>query len=185
MKPVCVSGMRPFVPAGGGGGAGISNCPSRALEVAEVLRRRKSDMNPWNSRSEQIAPKSPGAPTPAWSPREDGRIPYPHRLTGPQRHKAPKSALSTWALTPGTRLGHSSGQSVHRSCNHSRIDEFGSRAHLVEGKHVSKASSSPDLPPAPAAIKSQAEKEGLAKIFTDAAFFCFQCLERGCHICIA
>jgi homoaconitase/3-isopropylmalate dehydratase large subunit len=54
-------------------------------------------------------------------------------------------------------------------------------AHFVEGKHVAKNIKQALIVPGSRGIKSQAEKEGLDKIFTAAGF---EWRDAGCSMCI-
>src|SRR5438105_14173384 len=56
------------------------------------------------------------------------------------------------------------------SCTNSRLDDSRAAAHLVAGKHVAKNIKQALIVPGSRGIKSQAEKEGLDKVFTAAGF---------------
>src|SRR5256886_17430816 len=53
------------------------------------------------------------------------------------------------------------------SCTNSRLDDLRAAAHFVEGKHVAKNIKQALIVPGSRGIKSQAEREGLDKIFRD------------------
>src|SRR2546430_8113462 len=67
------------------------------------------------------------------------------------------------------------------SCTNSRLDDLRAAAHFVAGKHVAKNIKQALIVPGSRGIKSQAEKEGLDKIFRDAGF---EWRDAGCSMCI-
>jgi 3-isopropylmalate dehydratase large subunit len=67
------------------------------------------------------------------------------------------------------------------SCTNSRLDDLRAAAHFVAGKHIAKNIKQALIVPGSRGIKTQAEKEGLDKIFTDAGF---EWRDAGCSMCI-
>src|SRR3981189_61209 len=103
--------------------------------------------------------------------RVNGRIPDPHDYKDLNDQKATESALKYMGLKPGTPIVDIPVDRVFiGSCTNSRIDDLRAAAHLVEGKHVAKNIKQALIVPGSRGIKSQAEKEGLDKIFTAAGF---------------
>ncbi len=96
--------------------------------------------------------------------------------------KATESALKYMGLKSGTPIVDIPVDRVFiGSCTNSRLDDLRAAAHFVEGKHVAKNIKQALIVPGSRGIKSQAEKEGLDKIFTAAGF---EWRDAGCSMCI-
>ena len=68
------------------------------------------------------------------------------------------------------------------SCTNSRIEDLRSAATIVRGKKVAKNIKLAMVVPGSGEVKSQAEDEGLDKIFLEAGF---EWREPGCSMCLA
>jgi 3-isopropylmalate/(R)-2-methylmalate dehydratase large subunit len=112
----------------------------------------------------------------------NSRVPDPHDFKNLNDQKATESALKYMGLKPGTAIVDITVDRVFiGSCTNSRLDDLRAAAHLVAGKHVSKTVKQALIVPGSRGIKSQAEKEGLDKVFTDAGF---EWRDAGCSMCI-
>src|SRR5207244_8033245 len=90
----------------------------------------------------------------------------PHEFKDISDQKATESALKYMGLKAGTPIVHIPVDRVFiGSCTNSRLDDLRAAAHFVAGKHVAKNIKQALIVPGSRGIKSQAEKEGLDKIF--------------------
>jgi 3-isopropylmalate/(R)-2-methylmalate dehydratase large subunit len=110
-----------------------------------------------------------------------GAVPDPADIGDPDERAAVERALAYMALEPGTRL-----QDVHvdrvfiGSCTNARIDDLRTAATVVAGKRVHSRVRAMVVPGS-AAVKRQAEEEGLDRIFEDAGF---EWRRAGCSMCL-
>jgi 3-isopropylmalate/(R)-2-methylmalate dehydratase large subunit len=110
-----------------------------------------------------------------------GAVPDPADIEDPDERAAVERALAYMALEPGTRL-----QDVHvdrvfiGSCTNARIDDLRTAATVVAGKRVHSQVRAMVVPGS-AAVKRQAEEEGLDRIFEDAGF---EWRRAGCSMCL-
>src|SRR5580692_9833018 len=110
------------------------------------------------------------------------RVPEPGSFSDPNDQKATERALIYMGLKAGTPIVDIPIDRVFiGSCTNSRIDDLRAAAHLVAGKHVARSVKQALVVPGSRGIKTQAEKEGLDKIFTDAGF---EWRDAGCSMCI-
>src|SRR5437773_3080898 len=132
--------------------------------------------------AEQLAPQVTWGTNPGMVTSVTARVPDPHDFKDLNDQKATESALKYMGLKPGTRI---MDIPVNRlfidSCPNSRHDELRAAAHFVAGKHVAKNIKQALIVPGSRGIKSQAEKEGLDKIFRAAGF---EWPDAGCSMCI-
>jgi 3-isopropylmalate/(R)-2-methylmalate dehydratase large subunit len=111
-----------------------------------------------------------------------GRIPDPHSFNDPVDRKAAEAALRYMGLEPGTPIESIPVDRVFiGSCTNSRLEDLRLAARVVEGKHVSGSLKQALVVPGSMVVKSQAEKEGLDKIFRAAGF---EWRDAGCSMCI-
>jgi 3-isopropylmalate/(R)-2-methylmalate dehydratase large subunit len=111
-----------------------------------------------------------------------GRVPDPHSFSDPVDQKAAEAALRYMGLEPGTPIENIAVDRVFiGSCTNSRLEDLRLAARVVEGKHVSKALKQALVVPGSMIVKSQAEHEGLDKIFRAAGF---EWRDAGCSMCI-
>jgi 3-isopropylmalate/(R)-2-methylmalate dehydratase large subunit len=130
----------------------------------------------------EIAPQVTWGTNPGMVTSITGRVPDPHAFADTNDRKATESALKYMGLTPGTPMVDIPLDRVFiGSCTNSRLDDLRAAAHLVAGKHVAKNIKQALIVPGSRGIKTQAEKEGLDKIFRDAGF---EWRDAGCSMCI-
>jgi 3-isopropylmalate/(R)-2-methylmalate dehydratase large subunit len=167
---------RPFVPRG--------KAFQEAVERWKQLRTddgAQFDMTV-ELEAEKIAPQVTWGTNPGMVTSVTERIPDPHDFKDPNDQKATESALKYMGLRPGTPIVNIPVDRVFiGSCTNSRLDDLRAAAHLVAGKHVAKNIKQALIVPGSRGIKSQAEKEGLDKIFTAAGF---EWRDAGCSMCI-
>ncbi len=108
-------------------------------------------------------------------------VPNPESISDESDRKSASRAIEYMGLTPNTPL---EGLKVDRvfigSCTNGRIEDLRLAAHLVEGK-VAASSVNVMVVPGSGPVKTQAEAEGLDKVFKAAGF---EWREPGCSMCL-
>ena len=113
----------------------------------------------------------------------DGAVPDPSQEPDPVRREGMTHALAYMGLAPGTPMRAIMLDKVFiGSCTNSRIEDLRAAARVAQGKHVAKNIKLALVVPGSGLVKTQAEKEGLDKIFTAAGF---EWREPGCSMCLA
>ena len=111
-----------------------------------------------------------------------GRVPDPGSYRDPDDQKAVARALAYMDLKPGTALVDVPVDRVFiGSCTNSRMNDLRAAARVVAGKHISKNLKGALVVPGSMVVKSEAEAEGLDKIFMDAGF---EWRDAGCSMCL-
>ncbi len=112
----------------------------------------------------------------------DDVVPSPDTFTDPAQREAARRALQYMGLTAGTPIRDISVDTVFiGSCTNSRIEDLRAAADVVRGRSV-RAGMRTLVVPGSAAVKRQAEAEGLDRVFRDAGF---DWREPGCSMCLA
>jgi 3-isopropylmalate/(R)-2-methylmalate dehydratase large subunit len=110
-----------------------------------------------------------------------GEVPDPARIADPQAREAAERALTYMGLVAGTRIADIHVDRVFiGSCTNARIEDLRSAAAVVAGKQVHPTVRAMVVPGS-AAVKRQAEDEGLDRIFTAAGF---EWRNAGCSMCL-
>jgi len=113
----------------------------------------------------------------------DANVPDPEKETDAVKRGSMQQALKYMDLTPGTPMRAIMLDKIFiGSCTNSRIEDLRAAAMVVKGKKVAKNIRLAMVVPGSGLVKSQAEKEGLDKIFRDAGF---EWREPGCSMCLA
>jgi len=119
---------------------------------------------------------SPGMVAPITS-----RVPDPAATANEQERKGLERALEYMGLKAGTPLEDVEIDRVFiGSCTNSRIEDLRAAARIAAGYKVSTHVSAMVVPGSQA-VKAQAEKEGLDRVFLDAGF---DWREPGCSMCL-
>ena len=109
-------------------------------------------------------------------------VPDPDAFTDPVEKDSVVRALQYMALRPGTPFTDIAIKHVFvGSCTNGRIEDLRNAARIVAGKRVANGVSAVVVPGS-MQVKTQAEQEGLADIFTSAGF---SWREAGCSSCLA
>jgi 3-isopropylmalate/(R)-2-methylmalate dehydratase large subunit len=167
---------RPFVPRG-----------KAFQEAVDRWKQLHSDENAKfdmtiELHAEQIAPQVTWGTNPGMVTSVTARVPDPHDFKDLNDQKATESALKYMGLKAGTPIVDIPVDRVFiGSCTNSRLDDLRAAAHFVDGKHIAKTIKQALIVPGSRGIKTQAEKEGLDKIFTAAGF---EWRDAGCSMCI-
>ncbi|MCY4163714.1 MAG: 3-isopropylmalate dehydratase large subunit [bacterium] len=123
----------------------------------------------WGTNPSQVAPI-------------DGTVPHPDSFEEASGREAAARALAYMGLEPGTPVRDISVDTVFiGSCTNSRIEDLRAVAAVAHRRRVREGVRTLVVPGS-AAVKAQAEAEGLHKVFKDAGF---DWREPGCSMCLA
>jgi 3-isopropylmalate/(R)-2-methylmalate dehydratase large subunit len=129
----------------------------------------------------ELAPQVTWGTNPGMVTAITGTVPDPDSFGTEAEQHAARRALAYMALAPGTPLA---GLAVDRvfigSCTNARLDDLRNAARVVQGRRVSSRVRAMVVPGSQA-VKSQAEREGLDRVFTAAGF---EWRNAGCSMCI-
>lgn len=127
-------------------------------------------------------------PTVTWgtSPEDvvpiTGCVPDPSSFENKRKQDAGKRMLEYMGLTPGTPMQDIVIDKVFiGSCTNSRIEDLRAAAEVVKGRHIASNIKRAMVVPGSGLVKTQAEEEGLDRIFMDAGF---EWREAGCSMCL-
>jgi 3-isopropylmalate/(R)-2-methylmalate dehydratase large subunit len=113
----------------------------------------------------------------------DGKVPDPELQTDAVKRTGYRQALVYMGLKAGTPICEISIDKVFiGSCTNSRIEDLRAAAVVAKGRKVAKNIKLALVVPGSGLVKTQAEKEGIDKIFIDAGF---EWREPGCSMCLA
>jgi 3-isopropylmalate/(R)-2-methylmalate dehydratase large subunit len=113
----------------------------------------------------------------------DERVPDPDREKDATRREGFERALVYMGLEPNTAIEDIRVDKVFiGSCTNSRIEDLRAAAAVVRGKRIAPNIRLALAVPGSGLVKTQAEKEGLDRIFRDAGF---EWREPGCSMCLA
>ncbi|HET8929736.1 MAG TPA: 3-isopropylmalate dehydratase large subunit, partial [Acidimicrobiales bacterium] len=130
----------------------------------------------------QIVPHVSWGTNPSQVVALDGVIPDPDSFAEPALRDAAHRALAYMDLPAGTAMRDIEIDTVFiGSCTNSRIEDLRAAAKVVDGRHVASGKRAMVVPGS-FAVKSQAESEGLDKVFTAAGF---EWRQPGCSMCLA
>jgi 3-isopropylmalate/(R)-2-methylmalate dehydratase large subunit len=111
----------------------------------------------------------------------DAAVPDPEELADPSSREAAVRALAYMGLAPGTPMREIKVDTVFiGSCTNSRIEDLRVAAEVVAGRRVGTGVRGLVVPGS-MRVKSEAEAEGLDRIFRDAGF---EWREPGCSMCL-
>ncbi|MEA2581569.1 MAG: 3-isopropylmalate/(R)-2-methylmalate dehydratase large subunit [Actinomycetota bacterium] len=118
---------------------------------------------------------------PAQSVTIDGVVPDPDSFEEAGRREAAHRALTYMDLAPGTPIRDVRPDTIFiGSCTNSRMEDLRVAAGVVAGRTVARGLRALVVPGS-FAVKMQAEKEGLDRIFSDAGF---EWRGAGCSMCL-
>jgi 3-isopropylmalate/(R)-2-methylmalate dehydratase large subunit len=109
-------------------------------------------------------------------------VPDPAQFTDPVKRQGVERALKYMGLEANTPIKDIKLDKIFiGSCTNSRIEDLRAAADVVRGRHIASNIKLAMVVPGSGLVKSQAEEEGLDKIFTDAGF---EWREPGCSMCL-
>ena len=113
----------------------------------------------------------------------DGAVPDPKNFSDPVKRQGMERALAYMGLSPNQKIEEIAVDKIFiGSCTNSRIEDLRAAANVVKGRHVAKNIRLAMVVPGSGLVKSQAEKEGLDRVFLEAGF---EWREPGCSMCLA
>ena len=113
----------------------------------------------------------------------DAVVPDPEQETDAIKRGGLQRALKYMGLAPGTPIREITLDKIFiGSCTNSRIEDLRAAAAVVKNRHIAKNIKLALVVPGSGLVKTQAEKEGLDKIFKAAGF---EWREPGCSMCLA
>jgi 3-isopropylmalate/(R)-2-methylmalate dehydratase large subunit len=129
----------------------------------------------------ELAPQVTWGTNPGMVAPVDGRVPDPEQLAEPEDRAAAERALAYMALEPGTPIAEIAVDRVFiGSCTNARIEDLRVAAAIVDGRRV-HPSVRAMVVPGSAAVRRQAEDEGLDEVFRRAGF---EWRRAGCSMCL-
>lgn len=112
----------------------------------------------------------------------DGRVPDPALEPDPVRREGYERALKYMGLAPATAITDIYVDKIFiGSCTNSRLEDLRAAAAIVKGRRVAGNIKQALVVPGSGAVKRQAEREGLDRIFKAAGF---EWREPGCSMCL-
>jgi len=131
----------------------------------------------------EIKPQVSWGTSPEMVAAVDGVVPDPEKETDSVKRTGYRQALVYMGLKPGTPIRDIALDKVFiGSCTNSRIEDLRAAAVVAKGKKVAKNIKLAMVVPGSGLVKTQAEQEGLDKIFKEAGF---EWREPGCSMCLA
>jgi 3-isopropylmalate/(R)-2-methylmalate dehydratase large subunit len=129
-----------------------------------------------------ITPQVTWGTSPEMVTTVDGRVPDPEREKDAIRREGIERALTYMGLKPRTPITDIRIDKVFiGSCTNSRIEDLRAAAAIVRGRRLASNVKQAMVVPGSGLVKSQAESEGLDRIFKDAGF---EWREPGCSMCL-
>ena len=120
--------------------------------------------------------------TPAQSVPVSGAVPDPDSLADAAERDSARRALAYMDLRPGTRIADIALDTVFiGSCTNGRIEDLRAAAAVLDGQHV-RQGMRVLVVPGSAQVKTQAEAEGLDRVFRSAGA---EWRNPGCSMCLA
>ena len=112
----------------------------------------------------------------------DDAVPDPDREKDATRREGMERALVYMGLKPRTRITDIKLDKIFiGSCTNSRIEDLRAAAAVVKGRRLAPNIRQALVVPGSGVVKTQAEREGLDKVFRDAGF---EWREPGCSMCL-
>jgi 3-isopropylmalate/(R)-2-methylmalate dehydratase large subunit len=131
----------------------------------------------------QVRPQVTWGTSPEMVVSIEDRVPDPEKERDSVRREGIERALSYMGLHPNTPMTRIKVDKVFiGSCTNSRIEDLRQAAEIARGRRVASSIKLAMVVPGSGLVKSQAEAEGLDRIFRDAGF---EWREPGCSMCLA
>jgi 3-isopropylmalate/(R)-2-methylmalate dehydratase large subunit len=112
----------------------------------------------------------------------DGKVPDPAQEKDPVQREWAERALKYMDLAPNTPITEIKLDKIFiGSCTNSRIEDLRAAAAVVKGRHVAPSIKLALVVPGSGLVKTQAESEGLDKVFIEAGF---DWRQPGCSMCL-
>jgi 3-isopropylmalate/(R)-2-methylmalate dehydratase large subunit len=112
----------------------------------------------------------------------EDRVPDPEAERDPVKRESMQRALTYMGLKPNTLMTDIAVDKIFiGSCTNSRIEDLRAAAAVVKGRRVAGNVKLAMVVPGSGLVKSQAEKEGLDRVFIDSGF---EWRDAGCSMCL-
>jgi 3-isopropylmalate/(R)-2-methylmalate dehydratase large subunit len=133
--------------------------------------------------AEDIEPQVTWGTSPEMVTNVLSRVPDPEQETDPVKREGAKRALTYMGLTANTPITEIPVDIVFiGSCTNSRIEDLREAAAVIRGRKKADCVKQVLVVPGSGLVKTQAEAEGLDKVFIAAGF---EWREPGCSMCLA
>jgi 3-isopropylmalate/(R)-2-methylmalate dehydratase large subunit len=130
----------------------------------------------------EIKPQVTWGTSPEMVVTVDDAVPDPEKEKDSTRREGMERALIYMGLKPRTRITDIKLDRIFiGSCTNSRIEDLRAAAAVVKGRRIASSIRQAMVVPGSGLVKTQAEKEGLDKVFRDAGF---EWREPGCSMCL-
>jgi 3-isopropylmalate/(R)-2-methylmalate dehydratase large subunit len=167
---------RPFAPRGGSWDRAVAYWRTLRSDPGAKFDREVTI----DARS--ITPQVTWGTSPEMVTTVDGRVPDPEKEKDAIRREGIERALTYMGLKPRTPITDIRIDKVFiGSCTNSRIEDLRAAAAIVRGRRLASNVKLAMVVPGSGLVKSQAESEGLDRIFRDAGF---EWREPGCSMCL-
>jgi len=132
--------------------------------------------------AERLEPQVSWGTSPEMVAAIGGSVPDPELEADPVRRAGIERALEYMGLQPRTPIDAIGIDKVFiGSCTNSRIEDLRAAARVVRGRHIAASVRLAMVVPGSGLVKSQAQAEGLDRIFQQAGF---EWREPGCSMCL-
>jgi len=167
---------RPFAPSGPTWDAAATYWRTLKSEPdAKFDREVKLD-------AREIKPQVTWGTSPEMVVTVDDAVPDPEKEKDSTKREGMERALVYMGLKPRTRITDIKLDKIFiGSCTNSRIEDLRLAAAVVKGRRIAANIRQAMVVPGSGLVKTQAEKEGLDKVFRDAGF---EWREPGCSMCL-
>jgi 3-isopropylmalate/(R)-2-methylmalate dehydratase large subunit len=167
---------RPFAPSGPTWDAAVTYWRTLKSDPdAKFDREVKLD-------AREIKPQVTWGTSPEMVVTVDDTVPDPEKEKDSTKREGMERALVYMGLKPRTRITDIKLDKIFiGSCTNSRIEDLRAAAAVVKGRRVASNIRQAMVVPGSGVVKTQAEKEGLDKVFRDAGF---EWREPGCSMCL-
>jgi 3-isopropylmalate/(R)-2-methylmalate dehydratase large subunit len=130
----------------------------------------------------EIKPQVTWGTSPEMVVTVDDAVPDPEKEKDSTKREGMERALVYMGLKPRTRITDIKLDKIFiGSCTNSRIEDLRAAAAVVKGRRIASNIRQAMVVPGSGLVKTQAEKEGLDKVFRDAGF---EWREPGCSMCL-
>ena len=167
---------RPFAPTGPDWDAAVAYWKTLKSDPGAKFDREVT------LRAAEILPQVSWGTSPEMVVPVDGEVPDPEREKDAIKREGMERALQYMGLKPRTKITDIKLDKVFiGSCTNSRIEDLRAAAAVVKGRRIASNIRLALVVPGSGLVKSQAEREGLDRVFRDAGF---EWRQPGCSMCL-
>jgi 3-isopropylmalate/(R)-2-methylmalate dehydratase large subunit len=167
---------RPFAPAGAAWDSAVAYWRTLVSDEGAVFESVVT------IDASDIAPQVSWGTSPEMVCGIDDKVPNPETMQDPIQAESAVHALKYMDLQPGQNITDIKVDRVFiGSCTNARIEDLRAAAAAIQGGRIAENVKEALVVPGSGLVKAQAEKEGLADIFTQAGFLW---RAAGCSMCL-